>query len=91
MAGKGKMAPVHPYWLDTVVPAEYEDEALYEIILFFVIHSPCPGQSASGISLTERGWKEKPWYSAKYLKIDLIKLFSETEQECWKWLILEPN
>lgn len=68
MAGKGKMAPVHPYWLDTVVPAEYEDEALYEIILFFVIHSPCPGQSASGISLTERGWKEKPWYSAKYLK-----------------------
>ena len=25
----------HPTWLDTVVPEEYEDAGLYEIILFF--------------------------------------------------------
>ena len=64
---------VHPMWLDTIVPAEYEDEGLYEIILFFVIHSPCSGQSSNGISLTERGWKAKPWYSPKYLKEKLDK------------------
>lgn len=68
MADEGKITKVHPAWLDTVVPPEYEDEGLYEIILFFVIHSPCNGQSAKGISLTERGWKIKPWYSPKYLK-----------------------
>lgn len=64
---------IHPHWLDTVVPNEYEDSGLYEIILFFVIHSPCIGQSAQGVSLTEYGWKPKPWYSPKYLKDKLDK------------------
>lgn len=73
MAEEGKITKVHPAWLDTVVPPEYEDEGLYEIILFFVIHSPCNGQSSKGISLTERGWKAKPWYSPKYLKEKLDK------------------
>ena len=58
----------NPTWLETIVPPEYEDQALYEIILFFVIHSPCEGQSMRGISLAERGWKSKPWNSPKYLK-----------------------
>ena len=61
MAEEGKITRIHPEWLDTEVPPEYEDEGLYEIILFFVIHSPCSGQSSKGISLTERGWKSKPW------------------------------
>lgn len=65
---EGKITSIHPDWLDTIVPPEYEDNDLYEIILFFVIHSPCSGQSSKGISLTERGWKPKPWYSPKYLK-----------------------
>lgn len=34
MEEKGKITSVHPAWLDTVVPTEYEDEKLYEIILF---------------------------------------------------------
>ena len=73
MADEGKITNIHPAWLDNVVPPEYEDAGLYEIILFFVIHSPCNGQSAKSISLTERGWKAKPWYSPKYLKEKLDK------------------
>lgn len=68
MPEDGKITTLHPAWLDTIVPPEYEDEGLYEIILFFVIHSPCSGQSEKGISLTDRGWNEKPWNSPKYLK-----------------------
>ena len=79
MADIGKTTSVHPAWLDTIVPSEYEDEGLYEIILFFVIHSPCNVQSSKGISLTERGWKAKPWYSPKYLKEKLDKvIFGES-------------
>lgn len=62
------LTKIHPLWLDTRVPLEYEDESLYEIILFFVIHSPCDGQSARRISLSDRGWKKNPWYSPSYLK-----------------------
>ncbi len=59
---------LHPAWLDTLVPEQYEDQGLFDIILFFVFHSPCVGQSARCIPLSQYGWKEKPWYSPKYLK-----------------------
>lgn len=64
----GIITSVHPDWLNALVPQEYEDDDLYEIIKFYVIYSPCFGQSAKGISLQERGWKPKPWNSSKYLK-----------------------
>lgn len=84
MAVEGKISNIHPVWLDTVVPAEYEDEGLYEIILFFVIHSPCNGQSSKGISLNERGWKAKPWYSPKYLKEKIDKAIFGDKQKMIK-------
>lgn len=74
----------NPKWLETIVPPEYEDEGLFEIILFFVIHSPCQGQSASGISLTDRGWKPRPWSSPKYLKEKLDKAIFGDEQKMLK-------
>lgn len=75
---KGKLTREHPDWLDIRVPPEFEDDDLYRIILFFVIHSPCPGQSARGISLSEHGWKRNPWYSPQYLKNKLDKeIFGE--------------
>lgn len=81
MEEKGKITSVHPAWLDTVVPTEYEDEKLYEIILFFVIHSPCNGQSSKGIPLSKRGWKQRPWYSPSYLKEKLDKaIFGDEER-----------
>ena len=36
MADEGKITKIYPAWLDTVVPSEYEDEGLYEIILFML-------------------------------------------------------
>lgn len=84
MPEEGKITTVHPVWLDTIVPPEYEDEGLYEIILFFVIHSPCSGQSENGISLTERGWKEKPWNSPKYLKEKLDNVIFGTNTRMLK-------
>lgn len=92
-----KVTSDHPSWLDTIVPPEYEDAELYEIILFFVIHSPCNGQSAKGISLTERGWKPKPWNSPKYLKEKLdFAIFENSTRllkpvESKKQLLLELN
>lgn len=73
MSKEGAITNIQPEWLKTVVPAEYEDNDLFQIILFFVIHSPCQGQSSKGISLEERGWKPKPWYSPSYLKNRLDK------------------
>lgn len=65
---------VHPQWLDTEVSEEYVDTDLLKIIMFFVINSPCEGQSKRGIPLTEYGWKSKPWYSNSYLKDKLDKI-----------------
>lgn len=64
----------YPEWLYTKVPDEYEDADLLKIIMFFVINSPCEGQSKRGIPLTTYGWKSKPWYSDSYLKDKLDKI-----------------
>ncbi len=58
----------HPAWLGTIIPNEYVDDDLFRIIMFFVFHAPSKEQSARGVTLQERGWKEKPWYSPSYLK-----------------------
>jgi len=71
----------HPEWLDTKVPKEYEDADLLKIILFFVINSPCKGQSRRGIPLTAYGWKSKPWYSDSYLKNKLDKIIFGDEEK----------
>ena len=77
MPKDARIVPIHSSWLNIPVPIEYEDKDLMEIISFFVIHSPCDGQSAKQISLTDRGWKPKPWYSPKYLKDKLDKAIWE--------------
>lgn len=45
----------------------------YRIFKFFVFYSPCPGQGGRMISLSNRGWNEKPWNSPAYLKERLDK------------------
>ncbi len=61
----------HPTWLDTIVRNEYFDEELYQIILFYIIFSPCPQYCTQGRSLQYYGWKEKPWRTNRYLKAKL--------------------
>ena len=81
---EGVITSTAPEWLNTIVPPEYEDAGLYEIILFFVIHSPCSGHSSKGISFTERGWKPKPWYSPRYLKEKLDEVIFGTDKRILK-------
>lgn len=64
----------HPEWLDTHVPESYEDDDLFEIILFFVIYSPCKSQSRRSRPLSFYKWKEKPWYVPSYLKEPLNRI-----------------
>lgn len=67
-------SPIHPLWLDTEVPLEYEDKGLFELIRFFVFYSPCKAQSSRSRPLSTYGWKEKPWYGKSYLKEPLDKI-----------------
>lgn len=73
-----------PLWLKTDYMNICKDIELYEIIQFFIIHSPCHGQSWKGISLVERGWKQKPWASPKYLKEKLDKAVFGVEKRLLK-------
>lgn len=84
MEEKTLIAPLKPVWLNTGGVDISKDKEFYEIILFFVIHSPCPGQSWKGITLAERGWKPKPWASPKYLKEKLDKVVFGKEKRLLK-------
>lgn len=81
---EGLIIDTYPDWLRINVPSEYEDEGLFEIILFFIIHSPCGNQSFKKIALETRGWKSKPWHSKKYLKEKLDNAIWGTEQRMLK-------
>lgn len=45
------ISEIKPKWVEEKIPMEWIDEELLSIIMFFVIHSPCKGQSAKSISL----------------------------------------
>ena len=54
-------APLNPGWIKRIVPDSYADDVLREIILFYVINTPCTNLSSSSIALTEYGWKKDVW------------------------------
>lgn len=54
-------APYSPGWIKRRVPAEYADDALKRIVVFYVINTPCTDLSSSGLSLTEYGWHRDVW------------------------------
>ena len=62
-------APIHPGWIKKRVPDEYADDTLREIILFYVINTPCTDLSSSSISLTDYGWKRDVWKNGKLKNI----------------------
>ena len=47
------------------VPDSYADDVRKEIILFYVINTPCTELSSSGIALTEYGWSKDVWKNDK--------------------------
>ena len=66
-------ASVAPGWIKKKVPDDYADDILKEIILFYVINTPCIDLSSSGISLSTYGWSTNVWQKGK-LKTVLFKI-----------------
>lgn len=66
-------APISPGWIKKRVPDSYADDVLKEIILFYVINTPCTELSSSGISLSEYGWSRDVWKNDK-LKNKLFEI-----------------
>ena len=55
-------SPHHPGWIKrNRVPAEFGDEGLKRIILFYVFNTPCELLSSSSIPLTDYGWSKTVW------------------------------
>ena len=71
----------HPAWLDTEIGTEYIDEGFMEILMFYVIYSPCPEFCTRGHTLQYYGWKKKPWNSNRYLKNKLNKGIFENNKK----------
>jgi len=71
MMNKGKgceYAPINPGWIKKRVPDSYADDVLKEMILFYVINTPCADLSSSGIEVNEYGWSKDVWKNDKLKK-----------------------
>ncbi len=63
-----EISPMNPGWIKKRVPDSYADDDLKELILFFVINTPCTDLSSSSISLSEYGWGKDIWKDEKLKK-----------------------
>lgn len=55
-------SPHYPGWIKrNKVPAEFGDDDLKRIILFYVFNTPCEQLSSSSIPLTNYGWPKTVW------------------------------
>jgi hypothetical protein len=64
-------APINPGWIKKRVPDSYADNDLRDLIMFYVINTPCTDLSSSSISLSEYGWAKDIWKNEK-LKSTLL-------------------
>ena len=63
-----EIAPINPGWIKKRVPDHYADDDLRDLIMFFVINTPCTALSSSGIGLNEYGWGKDIWKNEKLKK-----------------------
>lgn len=70
---------MNPGWIKKRVPNEYADESLKDLIMFFVINTPCTDLSSSSIDLSDYGWSKDIWKNDK-LKNALFRV-AEIERE----------
>ncbi len=68
-----EIAPISPGWIKKTVPNTYADDVLKELVLFYVINTPCTDLSSSGLSLSHYGWSADVWQKGK-LKSVLFKM-----------------
>lgn len=79
MCEKGKqdngyeIAPLAPGWIKKRVPDSYADDDLKEIVLFYVINTPCTDLSSSSIPLADYGWNKDVWKKGE-LKKELFRI-----------------
>ena len=52
-------------WLLTEIPSSFCDSEFMQIIIFYVLHSPCKQGSYSPVPLDKYGWTN-PWHSKKF-------------------------
>ncbi len=63
-----EIAPISPGWIKKRVPDNYADNDLRDLIIFFVINTPCTDLSSSGIGLNEYGWGKDIWKNERLKK-----------------------
>ncbi len=68
-----EITSMNPGWIKRRVPDKYIDDDFKDLILFFVINTPCTELSSSSISLSAYGWDEDVWKNEK-LKKALFKI-----------------
>lgn len=68
-----EITSLHPGWIKKKVPDSYADDDLKEIVLFYVINTPCIDLSSSAIPLTDYGWSKNVWKDGD-LKKALFKI-----------------
>ena len=56
-----ELSPISPGWIKKKVPDSYADDILKELVLFYVINTPCTNLSSSGLSLSYYGWNNCLW------------------------------
>ncbi len=63
-----EISPMNPGWIKKRVPPEYADDSLKDLIMFFVINTPCTDLSSSSIELSNYGWGKDIWKNEKLKK-----------------------
>lgn len=63
-----EISPMNPGWIKKRVPPEYADDSLKDLIMFFVINTPCTDLSSSSIELSNYGWGKNIWKNEKLKK-----------------------
>ncbi len=75
---------LHPGWIKTVVPKNFNEENLNRIIWFYVIHTICTDVSANGIPITKYGWDNKVWKKGNLKKSLYEKCKFEKDKNFYK-------
>lgn len=68
-----EMTSISPGWIKKKVPDSYADDVLKELVLFYVINTPCTDLSSSGLALSHYGWNKDIWKKGK-LKSALFEI-----------------
>jgi len=63
-----EISPTNPGWIKRRVPNKYADDSLKDLIMFFVINTPCTDLSSSSIELSDYGWGKDIWKNEKLKK-----------------------